>query len=100
MDDGDDCFQDVWNDILLEKENIGDVCNGYEKNELEKDRLLNLFCFIDEWLIFDDSERIKFFKSICVVFELFIKYSYLVISYYDKVIQFILDELWNLFSVS
>ncbi|KAH0922294.1 hypothetical protein HID58_022312 [Brassica napus] len=100
MDDGDDCFQDAWNDTSPEKENIGDACNGYEKNESEKDRLSNPFCLTDEWPISDDPERTKLLKSIRAAFELLIKHSYLATSHYDKVIQFTLDELRNLPSVS
>ncbi|XP_013624685.1 PREDICTED: uncharacterized protein LOC106330821 [Brassica oleracea var. oleracea] len=57
MDDGDDCFQDAWNDTSPEKEKIGDACNGYEKNESEKGRLPNPFYLPDEWPISDDPER-------------------------------------------
>ncbi|CAN6823680.1 unnamed protein product [Brassica oleracea] len=100
MDDGDDCFQDAWNDTSPEKENIGDACNGYEKNESEKGRLPNPFYLPDEWPISDDPERTKLLKSIRAAFELLIKHSYLATSHYDKVIQFTLDELRNLPSVS
>uniref|UniRef100_A0A0D3BHY7 USP domain-containing protein n=1 Tax=Brassica oleracea var. oleracea TaxID=109376 RepID=A0A0D3BHY7_BRAOL len=57
MDDGDDCFQDAWNDTSPEKEKIGDACNGYEKNESEKGRLPNPFYLPDEWPISDDPEH-------------------------------------------
>ncbi|KAF8080825.1 hypothetical protein N665_0920s0008 [Sinapis alba] len=100
MDDGDNCFQDAWNDTSPEKENTGDACNGYDENESEKRSLSKPFYLPDEWPISDDSERTKLLKNIRAAFELLIKHNYLATSHYDKVIQFTLDELRNLPSVS
>ncbi|CAH8351983.1 unnamed protein product [Eruca vesicaria subsp. sativa] len=101
MNNGDDCFQDAWNDTSPEKENIGDVCNGYyDENESEEGRLSDPFQFPDEWPISDDPERTKLLKNIRAAFELLIKHNYLATSHYDKVIQFTVDELRNRPSVS
>ncbi|KAL1187950.1 hypothetical protein V5N11_009264 [Cardamine amara subsp. amara] len=100
LEDGDDCFKDAWNDTTPEKENRGDACNGCDENESEEDKLLIPFPLPDEWPILDDPERSKLLEKIRAAFELLISHKYLAVSHHDKVIQFTLDELQNLGSVS
>ncbi|KAJ0241687.1 hypothetical protein HA466_0210770 [Hirschfeldia incana] len=96
MEDGDDCFQDA----SPEKENFGDACKGCDENESEEVKVSNPFQLPDGWPISDDPERTKLLAKIRAAFELLIKHNYLAASHYDKVIQFTLDELRNLPSVS
>ncbi|KAL1187952.1 hypothetical protein V5N11_009265 [Cardamine amara subsp. amara] len=100
MEDGGDCFKDAWNDTSPEKENFGDACNGCDENESEEDKLLIPFPLPDEWPISDDPERTKLLEKIRAAFELLIRHKYLAASHHDKVIQFTLDELQNLASVT
>ncbi|XP_024013843.1 uncharacterized protein LOC18021056 isoform X2 [Eutrema salsugineum] len=100
MDDGDDCFKDAWNDIDTspEKENLEDTCNVCDENE--EGKLSIPFHLPDGWPISDDIERAKLLKKIRGAFELLIRHKYLAVSHHDKVIQFTLDELRNVPSVS
>ncbi|CAL9247237.1 unnamed protein product [Arabidopsis halleri] len=100
IDDGDDCFKDEWNDTTPEKENLGDACNGWNENESEEGKLSIAFPPPDGWPISDDPERAKLLEKIRAAFELLIRHKYLAASHHDKVIQFTVDELQNLPSVS
>ncbi|CAN8254919.1 unnamed protein product [Cochlearia groenlandica] len=100
MEDGDNLFKDAWNDTSPEKENLVDACNGYDENESEDSKLLTPFPPPGGWPISDDPERTKLLAKIRAAFELLIRYKYLATSHHDKVIQFTLDELRNIASVS
>ncbi|VVB04491.1 unnamed protein product [Arabis nemorensis] len=100
MEDGDDCFKDAWNDTSPEKENLGDACNGCDENESEEGKMPITFHLPNEWPIYDDPERAKLLEKIRAAFVLLIRHKYLAASHHDKVIQFTLDELQNLASVS
>ncbi|KAF8094944.1 hypothetical protein N665_0348s0027 [Sinapis alba] len=100
MEDGDDCFQDAWNDTSPEKEKFGDACKGCDENESEEGKMSNPFHLPEGWPISDDPERTKLLAKIRAAFEQLIKHNYLAASHYDKVIQFTVDELRNLPSVS
>ncbi|KFK34091.1 hypothetical protein AALP_AA5G101000 [Arabis alpina] len=100
MEEDDDCFKDAWNDTSPEKENLGDTCNGVNENEPEEGKMPITFHLPDEWPISDDPERAKLLEKIRAAFELLIRHKYLAASHHDKVIQFTLDELQNLASVS
>ncbi|KFK34093.1 hypothetical protein AALP_AA5G101100 [Arabis alpina] len=100
MEDGDDCFKDAWNDTSPEKENLGDTCNGCDEIESEEGKMPITFHLPDEWPISDDPERAKLLEKLRAAFELLIRHKYLAASHHDKVIQFTLDELQNLASVS
>ncbi|KAL9831594.1 putative transcription factor C2H2 family [Arabidopsis thaliana] len=97
MDGGDDCFKDAWNDTTPD----GDTCNGWNENESEEEVKLSIaFPPPDGWPISDDPERAKLLEKIRAAFEQLIRHKYLAASHHDKVIQFTLDELQNLPSVS
>jgi hypothetical protein len=100
MDDGDDCFKDARNDTSPEKESLGDSCKGCDENDPEEGKLSITFPPPDGWPISDDPERAKLLEKIRAAFELLIRHKYLAASHHDKVIQFTLDELQNLASVS
>uniref|UniRef100_A0A1J3E553 Inactive ubiquitin carboxyl-terminal hydrolase 54 n=1 Tax=Noccaea caerulescens TaxID=107243 RepID=A0A1J3E553_NOCCA len=100
MEDDDDCFKDACEHTSPEKENIGDACNDCDENESEEGKLSIPFHLPDGWPISDDPERTKLLEKIRSAFELLIKHKYLAASHHDKVIQFTLDELRNLASVS
>ncbi|CAN8278161.1 unnamed protein product [Cochlearia groenlandica] len=97
----DDCFKDAWNDTSTEKEIFEDTCDGYdEHDESVKGKLSDSFPLPDGWPISDDIERAKLLEKIRAAFELLSRHKYLAVSHYDKVIQFTLDELRNVASVS
>ncbi|XP_010503407.1 PREDICTED: uncharacterized protein LOC104780601 isoform X2 [Camelina sativa] len=100
MEDGDDCFEDAWNDTSPEKESLGDACNGCNENESEECKLSIAFPPPDGWPISDDPERAKLLMKIRAAFELLIRHKYLAASHHDKVIQFTVDELQNIPSAS
>ncbi|EOA23393.1 hypothetical protein CARUB_v10016569mg [Capsella rubella] len=100
MENGDDCFKDAWNDTSPKKESLGDACNGCDENESEEGKSSIAFPPPDGWPISDDPERAKLLEKIRAAFELLIRHKYLAVSHHDKVIQFTLDELRNLPSVS
>jgi hypothetical protein len=100
MDDGDDCFKDARNDTSPEKESLGDSCKGCDENDPEEGKLSITFPPPYGWPISDDHQRAKILEKIRAAFELLIRHKYLAASHHDKVIQFTLDELQNLASVS
>ncbi|CAH2064956.1 unnamed protein product [Thlaspi arvense] len=100
MEDGDDFFKDAWSDTSPEKENLGDTCNGCDENETEEGKLSVPFHLPDGWPLSDDPERAKLLEKIRAAFELLIRHKYLAVSHHDKVMQFTLDELRTLPSVS
>ncbi|XP_010503406.1 PREDICTED: uncharacterized protein LOC104780600 isoform X2 [Camelina sativa] len=100
IEDGDDCFEDAWNDTSPEKESLGDACNGCDEKESEEVKLSIAFPPPDGWPLSDDPERAKLLGKIRAAFEQLIRQNYLASSHLDKVIQFTLDKLQNIPAVS